>query len=144
MNTCQRPPCATGEDLNHSPRRLTQCEQYVNMLMLLLIFKCEIPCLIYDLFLHLHLAILSSQCRFNIGDIVWRMLRFIQHQRKKKNRRNFGEVIIYNVVFNPFSSRFGLPLHNTPFPGLLMKSIGALFYDRISFLASTACVLHLY
>ena len=63
---------------------------------------------------------------------------------KEKNRRNFGDVIIYNVVFNPFSSRFGLPLHNTPFPGLLMKSSGGLFYDRISFLASIACVLHLY
>ena len=77
MNTCQRQPGATGEDLNPSPRRLTQCEQYANMLMPVLIFKCEIPCLIYDLFLHLHLAILSSQCRSNIGDIVWRMLRFI-------------------------------------------------------------------
>ena len=69
--------CATGDDLNHSPRRLTQCEQYVNMLMLLLIFKCEIPCLIYELFVHPHLAILSSQCRSNIGDIVRIMLRFI-------------------------------------------------------------------
>ena len=69
---------------------------------------------------------------------------YITSKDEKKNRRNFGEVIIYNVVFNPFSSRVGLPLHNTPFPGLLMKSIGALFYDRISFLASTACVLHLY
>ena len=63
---------------------------------------------------------------------------------KEKNRRNFGGLISYNVVFNPFSSRFGLPLHNTHFPGLLMKSIRALFYDRISFLASPACVLHLY
>ena len=77
MNTCQRPPYATGEDLNHSPGRLTQCEQYVNMLMLLLNFKCEIPCLIYELFVHHHLAILSSQCRSNIGVIMWRMLRFI-------------------------------------------------------------------
>ena len=77
MNACQRQPCATGEDLNHSPRRLTQCEQYVVMLMLLLIFKCEIPCLIFELFLHFHLAILSSQSRSNIGDIVWRKLRFI-------------------------------------------------------------------
>ena len=24
----------------------------------------------------------------------------------------------------------GLPLHNTPFPGVLMKSIGAAFFDR--------------
>ena len=64
--------------------------------------------------------------------------------KEEKNIRNFGEVIIYNVVFNLFFSRFELPLHNTPFPGLLMKSIGGLFYDRISFLASTACVLHLY
>ena len=77
MNTCQRQPGATGEDLNPSPRRLTQWEQDVNMLMLLLIFECEIPCLIYELLLHLHLAILSSQCRSNIGVIVWGMLRFI-------------------------------------------------------------------
>ena len=74
---------------------------------------------------------------------MWRMLSFI-YIKGKKNRRNFGEVIIYNVVFNPFSSRFGLPLHNTPFPGLLMKSSGGLFYDQISFLVSTACVLHLF
>ena len=33
---------------------------------------------------------------------------------KKIIRRNIGEVIIYNVVFILFSSRFGLPLHNTP------------------------------
>ena len=69
---------------------------------------------------------------------------YITSKEEEKNRRNFGEVIIYNLVFNPFYSRFGLPLHNTPFPGLLMKSSGGLFYDRISFLASTACVLHLY
>ena len=63
---------------------------------------------------------------------------------KEKNRSTFGEIFTYNVVFNPFSARFGRPLHNTPLPGLLMKSIGGLFYDQISFLASTACVLHLY
>ena len=87
MNTCQRKPGATGEDQNHSPRRLTQCEQYVNMLMLLLIFKCEIPCSIYELFLLLHLAILSSQYRSNIGDIVWRMLRFIYNIKGRKNQK---------------------------------------------------------
>ena len=76
MQMFQRQPCATGKDQNHSPRRLRKCEQYVIMLMLLHIFKCEIPCLIYELFLHLHLATLISQCRSNIGDIVWRMLRF--------------------------------------------------------------------
>ena len=68
--------------------------------------------------------------------------------------------MIYNVVFNPFSSRVGLdypyiyilsvcspfsdrvglPLHNTPFPGVLMKSIGAAFFDRMPFLTSTTSV----
>ena len=69
---------------------------------------------------------------------------YITSKEEKATEGTSERLIIYNVVFNPFSSRFGLPLHNTPFPGLLMKSIGALFYDRISFLASTACVLHLY
>ena len=36
-------PCATGEDLNHFPRRITKWAQYVNMLLILLILKCEIP-----------------------------------------------------------------------------------------------------
>ena len=31
-------------------------------------------------------------------------------------------------VYSPFSDRVGLPLHNTPFPGVLMKSIGAAFF----------------
>ena len=30
-------------------------------------------------------------------------------------------------VYSPFSDRVGLPHHNTPFPGVLMKSIGAVF-----------------
>ena len=34
-------------------------------------------------------------------------------------------------VYTPFSDRVGLPLHNTPFPGVLMKSIGAAFFDRM-------------
>ena len=34
---------------------------------------------------------------------------------EEKNRRNFGDVIIYNVDFNPFSSRFGLPFITLPF-----------------------------
>ena len=43
-------------------------------------------------------------------------------------------------VYSPFSDRVGLPLHNTPFPGVLMKSIGAAFFDWMPFLASTTCV----
>ena len=31
-------------------------------------------------------------------------------------------------VYSPFSDRVGLTLHNTPFPGVLMKSIGAAFF----------------
>ena len=31
-------------------------------------------------------------------------------------------------VYSPFSTRVGLPLHNTPFPWVLMKSIGAAFF----------------
>ena len=30
-------------------------------------------------------------------------------------------------VYSPFSDRVGLPHHNTPFPGVLMKNIGAAF-----------------
>ena len=30
-------------------------------------------------------------------------------------------------VYSPFSDRLGLPPHNTPFPGVLMKSFGAAF-----------------
>ena len=30
-------------------------------------------------------------------------------------------------VYSPFSDRVGLPPHNAPFPGVLMKSIGAAF-----------------
>ena len=40
-------------------------------------------------------------------------------------------------VYSPFSDRVGLPLHDTPFPGVLMKSIGAAFFDRMPFLMST-------
>ena len=36
-------PCATGDDLNHSPINLRKCMQYVNMLMLLIIKKSELP-----------------------------------------------------------------------------------------------------
>ena len=37
--------------------------------------------------------------------------------------------IIYILsVYSPFSDRVGLPLHNTPFPGVLMKSIGAVCF----------------
>ena len=31
-------------------------------------------------------------------------------------------------VYSLFSNRVGLPLHNTPFPGVLMKIIGAAFF----------------
>ena len=30
-------------------------------------------------------------------------------------------------IYSPFSDRVGLPPHNTPFPGVSMKSIGAAF-----------------
>ena len=30
-------------------------------------------------------------------------------------------------VYSPFSNRVGLSLHNNPFPGVLMDSIGAAF-----------------
>ena len=42
-------------------------------------------------------------------------------------------------VYSPFSDRVGLPLHNTPFPEVLMKSIGAAFFDRMPFLTSITC-----
>ena len=42
----------------------------------------------------------------------------------EEKRRNFGDVMIRNVLFNLFSSSVGLPLHNTPFPGVLINSIG--------------------
>ena len=51
-----------------------------------------------------------------------------------------GIIIDILSVYNPFSDRVGLPLHNTPFPGVLMKSIGAAFFDRMPFLTSTTCV----
>ena len=36
-------------------------------------------------------------------------------------------------VYSPFSDRVRLPPHNTFFPRVLMKSIGAVFYDRMPF-----------
>ena len=44
------------------------------------------------------------------------------------------------ITFGCLTNRVGLPPHNTPFPGLLIKSIGAAFYDRMPFLTSTTCV----
>ena len=42
--------------------------------------------------------------------------------------RNIDYIFDYILaVYSPFSDRVGLPLHNTPFPGVLMKSIGAAF-----------------
>ena len=39
-----------------------------------------------------------------------------------------GICILYILsVYSPFSDRVGLPPHNAPFPGVLMKSIGAAF-----------------
>ena len=40
-------------------------------------------------------------------------------------------------VYSQSSDRVGLPLNDTPFPGVLMKSIGAAFFDRMPFLTST-------
>ena len=51
----------------------------------------------------------------------------------------YNYVIILSV-YSPFSDKVGLPLHNTPFPGVLMMSIGAAFFDRMPFLMSTTCV----
>ena len=48
--------------------------------------------------------------------------------------------VILLSVYSPFSDRVGLPLHNTPFSGALIKSIGAAFIDRMPFLTSTTCV----
>ena len=41
--------------------------------------------------------------------------------------KGFSQFYILSV-YSPFSDRVGLPLHNTPFPGVLMKSIGAAFF----------------
>ena len=39
-----------------------------------------------------------------------------------------GTLHLYIIgLYSPFSDRVGLPLHNNPFPGVLMKSIGAAF-----------------
>ena len=35
--------------------------------------------------------------------------------KEEKNRRNFGEVIIYNVVFNPFPLGLAFPFISLPF-----------------------------
>ena len=45
-------------------------------------------------------------------------------------RENFDGYINDNLsssVYSPFSDRVGLPPHNTPPPGVLMKSIVAFF-----------------
>ena len=43
-------------------------------------------------------------------------------------------------VYSAFSDRIGLPLHNIPSTGVLMKRIGAYFcYDLMTFLGSTTC-----
>ena len=47
---------------------------------------------------------------------------------------------LYIIGLESVSDSDGLPLHNTPFPGVLMKRIGASFFDRMPFLTSTTCV----
>ena len=49
---------------------------------------------------------------------VWRQSRIIAILEP-------GKYIL--SVYSPFSDRVGLPPHNTPFTGVLMKSIGAVF-----------------
>ena len=51
------------------------------------------------------------------------------------NKKSFLKCSVYIyvyiyilLVYSPFSYMVGLPLHNTPFPGVLMKSIGAVFF----------------
>ena len=54
--------------------------------------------------------------------------RIIPYRRVlRNNERETAKYIL--SVYSPFSDRVGLPLHNTPFPGVLMKSIGAAFYQ---------------
>ena len=50
-------------------------------------------------------------------------------------------IVYIASVYSPFSDRVGLLLHNIPSLGVLMKSIGAVFYDRMPFLASTTYIL---
>ena len=65
----------------------------------------------------------------------------IQELEEGKNDLvNISTVILLLSVYSPLSDRVGLPLHDTPFPGVLMKSIGATFFDRMPFLTSTTCV----
>ena len=40
----------------------------------------------------------------------------------------FSIYIYISSVYSPFSDRVGLPLHNIPSSGVLMKSIGAEFF----------------
>ena len=54
---------------------------------------------------------------YEVGDVVL----------KKNNAGVLGSSKKLNPVYSPFSDRVGLPLHNTPFPGVLMKNIGAFF-----------------
>ena len=42
---------------------------------------------------------------------------------------NNSYIYIYISVYSSFSDRVGLPLHNIPSSGVLMKNIGAEFYD---------------
>ena len=44
-----------------------------------------------------------------------------------KSGRTVPSNIYYRFIYSPFSDRVGLPPHNAPFPGVLMKSIGAAF-----------------
>ena len=48
--------------------------------------------------------------------------------------------IYISSVYSLFSDRVGFPPHNTPFPGVLIKSIGAAFFIQMPFLTSTTCM----
>ena len=53
----------------------------------------------------------------------------IRHTRAERfgTRHAEGEIYIYTRFIVPFPDRAGLPLHNIPSSGGLMKSIGAEF-----------------
>ena len=62
---------------------------------------------------------------------------------RRRGRHNLHRVCQSTVSATPCVGSVvwvGLPLHNIPSPRMFMKSIGQGFYDRIPFLASTACM----
>ena len=56
----------------------------------------------------------------------WRRNVMKRHPTLSENRL-LTDIYIFelyiSLVYSPFSDRVGLPPHNTPFPGVLMKSI---------------------